>query len=422
MSDPNSPIIDFYPTDFEIDMNGKRYSWQGVAKLPFIEEDRLLAEIKNVQHTLTEEEIRRNSMMFEMLFVNVSHPLSPYIFSLSNQHGQLSGKEKAEVKEKIDPVASDGMNGYLSLCNGDPCPPVFRSPIKGSEDIMDNQVICAIYKLPDAHKHITQPPLGVVCPKKTVTMGDLKPPPVLWHEDTGRRPFENGRQNPPGSCSGRQLGDAAHRLVMNSLQVRTGQERGDSEQRRHARLPSHNPHSSDSLSYPNGRQHSFDVGTERHSVGQSQRYNAVPTSTYRYERSENHRFERNEFSGRHHELQHGASSRPWEQRAPAPSRPQYGAPAYPAATRIVIQPVHSSFPPRSGHRDDYGGFSPYGVQQPWNPQYDPRRGPSHQPPFGRTNPNPNPNLQQVNNNRYVVLDRGLNKRPRPPPPPGYDHY
>ncbi|EHA8590959.1 5'-3' exoribonuclease 2 [Cocos nucifera] len=167
MTDPNSPIVDFYPTDFEVDMNGKRYSWQGVVKLPFIDEGRLLAEIEKMEHTLTEEEVRRNSVMSDMLFVNVSHPLSPYIFSLSSNFGQLSEKERAEVKEKLDPGASGGMNGYLSLCDGDPCPPVFRSPVKEMEDIMDNQVICSVYKLPDAHKHITKPPQGVIFPKKS---------------------------------------------------------------------------------------------------------------------------------------------------------------------------------------------------------------------------------------------------------------
>ncbi|KAL0438441.1 UNVERIFIED_CONTAM: 5'-3' exoribonuclease 3 [Sesamum latifolium] len=78
----------------------------------------------------------------------------------------------------------------------------------------------------------------------TVTTGDLKPDPVLWHEDSGRRPFDNGRYNnnnnnykTNGAISGRQLGEAAHRLVVNSLQSR-GERNGHPGQM----YPPHSPH------------------------------------------------------------------------------------------------------------------------------------------------------------------------------------
>ncbi|XVE94584.1 hypothetical protein REPUB_Repub02eG0021200 [Reevesia pubescens] len=236
MTDPNSPIIDFYPTDFEVDMNGKRYSWQGIAKLPFIDEERLLAEVAKVEHTLTEEEARRNNIMCDMLFVAASHRLSEQIFSLENRCKQLTERQRIEVKEEVKPELSDGMNGYISPCAGDTHPPIFRSPIKDMEDVLANEVICCIYRLPKAHKHITRPPAGVRFPPKMVQFSDLKPAPVLWHEDSGRRPWENGRpsasgphmterHNPTGSVSGNNLGEASHRLIANSLQLKVDRNR-----------------------------------------------------------------------------------------------------------------------------------------------------------------------------------------------------
>lgn len=42
MTEETSPIIDFYPVDFELDMNGKKQDWEAVVKIPFIDQDRLL--------------------------------------------------------------------------------------------------------------------------------------------------------------------------------------------------------------------------------------------------------------------------------------------------------------------------------------------------------------------------------------------
>ncbi|KDP25015.1 hypothetical protein JCGZ_23998 [Jatropha curcas] len=269
MTDPNSPIIDFYPIDFEVDMNGKRYAWQGIAKLPFIDEARLLAEVKKIEHTLTEEEARRNSVMLDMLFVLSSHSLAESIYLLDNHCKQLTDKERVKVKERINPELSDGMNGYITPCSGDAQPPIFRSPVLGMEDILDNEVICAIYRLPDPHKHITRPPAGVIFPKKMVNLGDLKRDPVLWHEDTGRRPWESERRNhrgdsgrrpweserrnPPGTISGRQLGEASHRLVINSLQLKV--DRNGYANRSHTPTSPYTaaPHVLSHSSYSNGR-------------------------------------------------------------------------------------------------------------------------------------------------------------------------
>lgn len=51
-----SSIIDFYPEDFKIDLNGKKFAWQGVALLPFVDERRLFKALTNYYTALTDEE------------------------------------------------------------------------------------------------------------------------------------------------------------------------------------------------------------------------------------------------------------------------------------------------------------------------------------------------------------------------------
>lgn len=42
MYDPSSPILHYYPVDFEQDLNGKKHGWEAVMKIPFVDEKRLI--------------------------------------------------------------------------------------------------------------------------------------------------------------------------------------------------------------------------------------------------------------------------------------------------------------------------------------------------------------------------------------------
>lgn len=59
MTDPTSPIIDFYPRNFDLDMNGKKQDWEAIVKIPFIDEKRLLEAMNNREQRLTKEERER---------------------------------------------------------------------------------------------------------------------------------------------------------------------------------------------------------------------------------------------------------------------------------------------------------------------------------------------------------------------------
>ena len=70
MSEPTSDIIDFYPEEFPIDMNGKKMSWHGIALLPFIDEKRLLSTVRAQYGSLTDAEKARNVRKEEILLIS----------------------------------------------------------------------------------------------------------------------------------------------------------------------------------------------------------------------------------------------------------------------------------------------------------------------------------------------------------------
>lgn len=83
MTDPHSPILDFYPADFRLDNEGKRNEWEGVVLVPFIDEARLLQAVASVDvSSLSKAELDRNEMGFSWEFVYEATHAEEYPSSL----------------------------------------------------------------------------------------------------------------------------------------------------------------------------------------------------------------------------------------------------------------------------------------------------------------------------------------------------
>jgi len=212
MRHPQSPIIDFYPSDFALDMNGKRWAWQAVALLPFIDEARLRAAMRECEASFTPQEKNRNRQGHSLIFVHASHPLSPAfkaigpdtpttdqsehdVAYLSSTTSAKDGKEvsvKSSEKGVLEPPAgkklqiptdlSGGMSGFLSYTEQYfvPIGGTIQSPLNQFPDIKNNQTYCAFYHFPSfPQDYVFQAKL-----LPTVTL----PTPVLTEEDLmGRR-------------------------------------------------------------------------------------------------------------------------------------------------------------------------------------------------------------------------------------------
>ncbi|XP_033150232.1 5'-3' exoribonuclease 1 [Drosophila busckii] len=60
MLNAQSPLAEFYPQDFESDLNGKKHDWEAVVLIPFIDERRLLDAMKTCETLLSSAERARN--------------------------------------------------------------------------------------------------------------------------------------------------------------------------------------------------------------------------------------------------------------------------------------------------------------------------------------------------------------------------
>lgn len=107
MSDKDSPIIDFYPQEFPIDLNGKKFAWQGVAILPFIDEKRLLDAMATKYPLLSAADVARNEPGNDALIISDRHPLFEEVAS------RFYSKRQNQPSLKLDPRISGGLAGTV---------------------------------------------------------------------------------------------------------------------------------------------------------------------------------------------------------------------------------------------------------------------------------------------------------------------
>ena len=108
MTEEDSEIIEFYPEHFPIDLNGKKFAWQGVALLPFIDAKRLLAAMKKKYPLLPAEEAARNTVGKEVLLVSeANHSLYDDIAT------HFYSKKQGDPQYKLNPRISDGLAGKI---------------------------------------------------------------------------------------------------------------------------------------------------------------------------------------------------------------------------------------------------------------------------------------------------------------------
>mmetsp|Transcript_1802 Transcript_1802/g.4476 ORF Transcript_1802/g.4476 Transcript_1802/m.4476 type:complete len:1019 (+) Transcript_1802:196-3252(+) len=213
--DKESPLLDFYPKTFGLDLNGKRFAWQAVCLLPFIDEKRLIEVTEQMESKLTEEEAFRNSNRLEVMYVGPSHGLVPSILELEDSCASVPLEKRVESKMPMDTEQSDGMAGYIALGSGEACPAVIHAPFSLGEDITANGAMGVTFINPDAQPHQPRLQEGTMLPPAEVQEGDLAPPKPLWHEDLPnhmRRGYQDNPNNRPQALS-----DAAHRHLQHSL-------------------------------------------------------------------------------------------------------------------------------------------------------------------------------------------------------------
>lgn len=101
MKSPKSPIVDFYPESFTVDMNGKRWPWEAVVLLPFIDSDKLISASRGyVKDDLLSNDERSRNEEEEALVYLRDESFNVYVPPLDSDNKNFEAINNCNVREE----------------------------------------------------------------------------------------------------------------------------------------------------------------------------------------------------------------------------------------------------------------------------------------------------------------------------------
>lgn len=222
MTEEDSDIVDFYPEDFDLDLNGKKQSWKAVVLLPFIDEKRLLSAMATKYPLLTDDEHARNELGKDALIISDQNPLYEDLAL------HFYSKKSKDGKNTFKLAMRKGLLAGTVAKNEDFLP---HMDLVGPEDdirlepvVDDDRSLNVHFTMPPpthVHKSMLFP--GVVLPPPALDKGDLA---ILRSKarnsgrDFGGAPlYDNTRRDPRDEQNrGGRINYAADRAPLDARQ------------------------------------------------------------------------------------------------------------------------------------------------------------------------------------------------------------
>ncbi len=183
MTDPESPIIDFYPKEIACDPNGKAMPWLWVVLLPFIDEDRLLSALKPTEKQWSEYAKLCNARGMDdgYVYCHVSHHLASALTPVIDckdpkakhkiEESKIFGELRQPLSNEIYPLDKK------SVIN----PPSSAARIKSenvdqllTSPIETNAALCAAFSEPKKAVHRSVLLSGAVLPRHVLGKEDFR--------------------------------------------------------------------------------------------------------------------------------------------------------------------------------------------------------------------------------------------------------